>query len=200
MSGMWGILEKSAEAWTQFPLQFFVAIAAGAVIGYLLSRLKHQGTIDAQKAHIGVKDEVIKFKDEAIKSASTTSKEPALQKGRVEDPRFREINAQIITDLNSKIRETVGKHRFKMVFNPTSGLSKQVTFKPNGEIGEGRNDNENSWRAVDGRLEVLNGQGQVYSRFFLLPSGKAFHHTNDPDTISIKGQYLVPENGALFAA
>ena len=77
---------------------------------------------------------------------------------------------------------------FKFVFNPAGGQSKPLSFLQNGEIGKGRNDNENRWRIVDGRLEILNSDGGVYSRFVLLDNNEFLHHTDDPDTRSLRGQ------------
>jgi hypothetical protein len=81
---------------------------------------------------------------------------------------------------------------YKFVYNPKTGQSKTLTFKAGGYIGEGRNAQESRWRVAGGRLEILNDKNEVYSRFFLLPDGRTLHHTNDPETQSIKGQLLTP--------
>lgn len=83
------------------------------------------------------------------------------------------------------------------VFNPaayeeskgTSGW-KRVTFEDGGRVAEGRNNNEDSWRADGNLLEFLNDKGEVYSRFKFDADARRFDHTNDADTKSIKSQYL----------
>ena len=42
----------------------------------------------------------------------------------------------------------------------------------------------------DDYLEILNIENQVFSRFRFDANGVVFHHTNDEDTLSIKGQYI----------
>jgi hypothetical protein len=103
---------------------------------------------------------------------------------------FRDVNARIISQTENRIRAELLNRRFKFVFNPESEGWKFLTFKPGGEIGEGRNRNEYSWQIRDGRLEIKNERDEIYSRFILLPDG-TFRHTNDSDTLSIKGQYLL---------
>jgi hypothetical protein len=201
-------LSKSAGIWIAHPVEFAGAILLGVIIGYLLSRLRHQGTIQAQQERLEHKDDVIKFKDEAIAATSSTKPqiEPPMDRQRTivdapptprsrmasEDPRFRDINAKIIAETEDAIRFALRDETYELVFNPKTGKSKLITFQDNGTIGQGRNGNENTWRISGGRLELLNDRAEVYSRFFLLPDKRSFHHTNDPDTRSIKGQYLTP--------
>jgi len=82
--------------------------------------------------------------------------------------------------------------RFVFVFNPTHGQAKLVTFLSGGEIGEGRNSNEDTWRIRRGALEVLAKDGKIYSRFVHDKKSGKLAHTNDPDTRSIHGQYMIP--------
>ncbi|MCG7972047.1 MAG: hypothetical protein JBO36_15465 [Candidatus Thiodiazotropha taylori] len=79
---------------------------------------------------------------------------------------------------------------FVFVFNQTPEQSKTITFLPNGDIGEGRNSNEYTWRIHHGKLELLAHDGLVYSRFVQDKKRGKLIHTNDPDTRSIHGQYM----------
>ena len=85
--------------------------------------------------------------------------------------------------------------KFRLYHNPSVGpqRSKTVVFKSGGKISEGGNDNENSWRIVKGKLELVQADGRLHSRFFFLPESKIFVHTGDTETISARGQYIVPE-------
>ncbi|MDI1343275.1 MAG: hypothetical protein PSV22_04125 [Pseudolabrys sp.] len=212
MSGLLELFLASTKIWGAHPVEFTGALILGIILGYFLSRLRYQSTIDAQKVHLAVKDESIKLKDAAIASASAsaprtnsgqssvtspaaepipTQSVPGQPKPSSEDPRFTDINARIVGQTNARITNELMNNRYKFVFNPENGRSKSLTFKANGEIADGRNGNEYKWRVTGGRLEILNDRNEVYSRFFILPDGR-LHHTNDPDTQSIKGQYLEP--------
>jgi len=82
--------------------------------------------------------------------------------------------------------------RFVFVFNPTHGQEKIVTFLPSGEIGEGSNSNESTWKIHRGALEIFTHDGKVYSRFTHDKQNGRLAHTNDTDTGSIHGQYMIP--------
>lgn len=81
---------------------------------------------------------------------------------------------------------------FRLVFNPPK-YSKRIVFAPNGMIVEGNNQNEHSWRLAAGKLELLQLNGLVHSRFSYYPTEGMFRHTNDTDTLSLRNQYITPE-------
>ena len=85
-----------------------------------------------------------------------------------------------------------GRH-FRFVFNPGANKSKLVTFLADGEIGEGRNSNEHTWRIRRGVLLIFAHDEAIYSRFVYNPKTGRIEHTNDPDTRSILGQYFEPQ-------
>jgi hypothetical protein len=73
-----------------------------------------------------------------------------------------------------------------------------MRFSADGSIMEGANQNEASWRTRGGRLELLDSNGRVHSRFTYDGSSR-FSHTNDPDTGSItkhgiRDQFLIDES------
>jgi len=90
-------------------------------------------------------------------------------------------------------RMLVPGRRFRFVFNPQTEGTKFVTFQANGEIGEGRNNNEHRWRIRRGKIEILAGDNQVYSRFRHDHESGRLVHTNDADCRSIRGQYFESE-------
>jgi hypothetical protein len=83
------------------------------------------------------------------------------------------------------------ENEWKFVIDPQTGRHKKFTFKDNGEIGEGQNRNENTWRIRKNFLELINSQGQIYSRFKYDPERKGFFHTNDQDTVSLRDQQIL---------
>lgn len=85
-----------------------------------------------------------------------------------------------------------GERRFHFTFNPNTGQSKALTFLRSGEIGQGRNDNEHTWRIRRGLLEIFASDGGIYSRFRHDKQSGQLKHTNDADLRSIHGQYLTP--------
>jgi hypothetical protein len=82
--------------------------------------------------------------------------------------------------------------KFIFVFNPELKQSKVMTFLPNGEIGEGRNSNEHTWRIHHGKLEIFAFDGLIYSRFVRDKKSGILVNTNDSDARSIHGQYIQP--------
>jgi hypothetical protein len=219
LSGLFELLSKCAEVWKQNPVPAAVAVAVGLIIGYFLSRLRHQGRIDTLNERINQRNDVIDFKDKTIQDISektkTVPEEAGPKSSKASDNNkqlgppsgnkhpvstaeesatkvhFRTLNAQITWDAEHRIKNALSNARFKFIFNPTTGASKFVTFLSDGSIGEGRNQNEATWRIVNGRLEILNSDGEIYSRFIILKDDRSFHHTNDPDTLSIRGQFFV---------
>jgi hypothetical protein len=86
-----------------------------------------------------------------------------------------------------------GRREFILVYNPHSGASKTVMFFDNGQIGVGRNNNEDTWRVRRGCLEFLTDDGKVYRRFRFDKANARLLCTNDPDLHSLFGQYLFPQ-------
>lgn len=82
---------------------------------------------------------------------------------------------------------------FRLFHNPERGASKIMMFGPSERILEGANNNEHTWQLVNGKLELVQADGKVHSRFDYHPTSKVFTHTNDSDTLSKRGQFLIPE-------
>lgn len=84
---------------------------------------------------------------------------------------------------------------YRLFHNPKAGpkRSKIIIFGSEGRIGEGRNNNEYRWRIAKGKLELIQQNGNVHSRFYFLPPSRIFVHTGDKDTPSARGQYIIPE-------
>jgi hypothetical protein len=198
------IFKDNYVAFVANPILYFLVFVAGAFLGYAFSKLVHKGKIDALEERIKLKADQIELKDKTIQSMSadrTKLEQAAVQsppavsspiepKRDRTDNRFAAANAQITNSTEQRLRQLLLSGKFNFVFNPTTGGSKQLTFLPNGDIGEGRNNNEHRWRIADGRLEILSADGAVYSRFVLLADNESLHHTNDPDTRSLRGQYI----------
>ncbi|MBU2885962.1 hypothetical protein KO507_09335 [Gilvimarinus agarilyticus] len=95
---------------------------------------------------------------------------------------------------NEKLKKILlSGRRFNFFYRPTDKKFKPVTFLPNGEIGEGKNPNENSWRIRRGKLEIFHQDNCIYSRFVFDQSSGRLKHTNDADCgRSVFGQYFEP--------
>lgn len=93
------------------------------------------------------------------------------------------------------LRRIIVGRRFRLYHNPKIGpeRSKTITFDPNGTLGIGANSNEHAWRIKHGKLEIVQADGRVHSRFNYLPDSDLFVHTGEKDTKSARGQYIVPE-------
>ena len=83
--------------------------------------------------------------------------------------------------------------KWRLVFNPPAG-SKTITFNQDGTVGEGQNQNEHTWRIVDRTLELIQSNNQTHSKFIFSKRNSTFIHTNDPNTRSIRNQYIIPND------
>jgi hypothetical protein len=81
---------------------------------------------------------------------------------------------------------------FRLYFQPPD-KSKLIKFEPGGGITDGRNQNEDTWRLNGDKLEILNSQKQVFSRFRYDRRSRTFMHTGDTDTLSEKNQFISHE-------
>lgn len=213
-------IKQYLQFWIDQPVPSLIAIVVGGVAGHFLSQTRHYGKISTLEERLKLRDDEIAIKNRTIQTLSSDGKErvneekfsiakerslfakpppPLGSKGvqtntaAIVDPRFARANVEILNALEAQMRKTLLGSRFKFVFNPQTGKSKFLTFLENGDIGEGRNDNEHHWRVVDGKLEIIEASNYIHSRFVLLNDGKTLHHTNDADTRSIKGQYMMVE-------
>lgn len=91
------------------------------------------------------------------------------------------------------LEQTLLSSPWLLVFNPKTKRSKRIVFAPDGLIVEGNNRNEHKWRIVNGKLELVQLDGRVHSRFVYDKSKNLFRHTDDPDTLAIRGQRIIPE-------
>jgi hypothetical protein len=100
-----------------------------------------------------------------------------------------------VRDEERALNEMLRSQVWTLNFNPENPQGqKMITFEEDGEIGAGRNNNENKWRIRNGLLEILNSNNQIFSRFKYNSGKRSFEHTNDPDTLSIRSQMIVPRN------
>lgn len=96
---------------------------------------------------------------------------------------------------------------WRLTFNPdmansviggTARGTKRVHLLKNGEIGEGKNDNEHRWRLTDrGELEFIQADGAAHSRFVADRATRRWESVSD-HTLKMKTarQYMSVEQGA----
>lgn len=102
--------------------------------------------------------------------------------------------------LNAELSTILEDNYWTLIFNPKTPTGrKNIEFRSEFDqtltrfqVGEGQNKNENSWRVVNGLLEIYNDNGEIFSRFRYEKNDNTFIHTNDEDTISIRDQRIVP--------
>ena len=81
----------------------------------------------------------------------------------------------------------------RLCFNPETKASKRIVFGSGGIIAEGNNRNEHRWRLFRKKLEPVRLDGKIHSGFVDDTAADHWTHTNDQDTLSIRGQYIDPE-------
>lgn len=91
------------------------------------------------------------------------------------------------------LEELLLSRPYRLFFNPETKRSKRIVFNNDGLIIEGNNRNEHSWRIKDDFLELIQLDKRVHSRFIYNKENDIFEHTNDSDTLSIRGQFIVPD-------
>lgn len=105
---------------------------------------------------------------------------------------------QYIEDI---IRGAISCSKFRLFFNPNDAghtKNKVMHFGLNGEILEGKNKNESSWKIFNNFLELIDSKDNVHSRFLYDPKQRRFSQENDPESGSmrkhgIQNQYMIPE-------
>ena len=93
---------------------------------------------------------------------------------------------------NRRLRRLLLDRCYRMTFNPASGKRKPIGFAGDGQITDGQNENEHSWRVRGRKLEIFGNGGHIYSRFRYDAESDSFVNSNDPDTSSIRDQYIKP--------
>lgn len=96
------------------------------------------------------------------------------------------------TDLNHAdgIEKALLSSCYKLYYRDAN--SKKMRFLGGGEIADGKNNNEHTWRIVDNKLELLNNAGAVFSRFRHEPVTKSFHIELSPDILCKFRQRMEP--------
>jgi len=150
-----------------------------------------QSTDPIEKQIAVLRDEIAEIRRDR-ETSSVFSKIGALPYSSGE--RFGGINEQVLALREAIIANFILEHKFDLVFDPLRGRKKLITFLPDGTVGEGRNQNEHNWRISRGRLELLEDNGSVHSRFVYDSNNKSLIHTNEPGLPSIVGQSIIPSN------
>jgi hypothetical protein len=91
------------------------------------------------------------------------------------------------------LEELLLSRPYRLFFNPDTKRSKRIVFNSDGLIVEGNNKNEHSWNVKNDLLELVQLDKRIHSRFSYNKTKDIFEHTNDADTLSIRGQFIVPD-------
>ena len=86
---------------------------------------------------------------------------------------------------------TVLKSKTWLLNYSKSGKGKEITFEDEDRIGSGLSDTLHSWRVKNGLLEILNNQGQIYSRFSFDRDKQVFDPRYDIDKIPIHSSEII---------
>ncbi|TVQ84936.1 MAG: hypothetical protein EA357_01725 [Micavibrio sp.] len=106
--------------------------------------------------------------------------------------KIREKLDKAIKKIEMEIETLLIENEWELTYNEKTGQYKKIKFLANGNIGAGKNNNETTWRVREGLLEILNLQGNIYSRFRYDQDNNVFNHTNDLDTLSKRNQIIRP--------
>ena len=95
-------------------------------------------------------------------------------------------------DYDDQVFDALVKGSWELEYNPSTKKTKRISFQRGGTIGSGKNNNEYLWRIKNGKLEIINSDGMIFSRFKYNPSSQQFEHTNEEDTLSLRSQVIRP--------
>lgn len=101
-----------------------------------------------------------------------------------------EVSTKRIRLDEERSRDLLLATHFLLVYDPSNGRSKRITFAEDGTVDAGSNANEAFWRIRDGYLELLQADHGVHSRFAYQDVGGTFVNTNDDDTVSKRYQVI----------
>jgi hypothetical protein len=105
--------------------------------------------------------------------------------------RLRSSEQQKTTLREQTIQSRLFQQGWKFNFNPKYPYKiKPISFNADGTIGEGRNDNETSWRWDGDVLELIRSDGKVQNRLRYNPDLDRFVATQPSATNHIKDQYI----------
>lgn len=87
------------------------------------------------------------------------------------------------------IKEVLIDNEWSMCFRPPDG-KKRISFKENGEVGRGKNNNEHKWSVNDGVLEIFTDKDIIHNKFWYSPAKSKFLAVDSPDIRAFLGQYI----------
>ncbi|WP_416899250.1 MAG: hypothetical protein ACMVY4_05905 [Minwuia sp.] len=90
------------------------------------------------------------------------------------------------------IENSLKNQKYRLFFNPKNNKSKIISFENDGLIGDGRNENENTWRVKNGFLEIFGEDKKIFSRFLKMKNDNQFVAIQNNDTRNIDGQFIKP--------
>ncbi len=150
---------------------------------------------DELRYEIGLKESAINVYREKNRQLESDSKELLttidtlrINAGKIDSTRLPD----------SEIVDLLKGRTFNLYFNPKQKDGyKTITFLANGNIGEGRNENEDRWKITNGKLEIFSEDNKIHSRFNYLVDSNIFMLTGDIETKAFlsghKGQYISPQ-------
>lgn len=167
--------------------------------GWAIGRFMYGERIETLKGRIEAGDEKIAaFEAERSKPKPVEADKPpqTLSTHDVSDavlgpPAMRRRVASAIKDPEA-LRDRLTRQRWTFYFSPAGNNgSKSLSFRPDGSIGEGRNENEHNWVFEGDRLAIYRRNGDLQNVFRYSDSGR-FEYVFDVRAVGFKHQYLVP--------
>jgi hypothetical protein len=103
---------------------------------------------------------------------------------------LRKRSFQIFEIRRDTIEQRLLKPGWIIIFNPRTHAQKPISFNPDGTIGEGKNDNEHTWKMIHGELVIFRSDELLQNRFQYDNQTDRFVSINDPSAHGLSGQII----------
>ena len=93
---------------------------------------------------------------------------------------------------DEKLRKILINGDFELVYNAVANRAKRITFNENGDIGDGRNDNEYRWDVEDDELLIYTHKDELHNQFAYQKDTGQLTAVTDVEVKALPNQIIVP--------
>lgn len=103
-----------------------------------------------------------------------------------------QLNKIVSPDTDEGLRQILINGDFKIIHNPVANRSKTISFKEDGYVGEGQNQNEYRWDIDSGELVIFTQNDELQNKFAYIKESNSFKAADDEPVKAPPNQSIVP--------